>query len=320
MPVLKSSFTFGSLSILSKAWVRSSIRSFSSSIPIENLIIDGDGRVRVLDFGLAKILEKPGRRSGEVEPVTTEGIVVGTVHYMSPEQAQGHELDARTDVFSLGIVLYEMAAGKRPFDGPSAVDVVHAMDAVINIEAGGDYRYFERHVHGAGGIRVVPKARITVGENARFSTEFELIRGPVGVIDIDYEIEALAHSVVDMLARIRGQGDDVIKIREAARLTGAYARGVLTSKIALRDRARADIFSEMTGAAAYARGHVDCKEIIQGHAVGRAVPIVEVCHPQAHITHEAAIGSVDTKQLETLMSRGLSEEEASDIIIAGLLS
>jgi Fe-S cluster assembly scaffold protein SufB len=203
---------------------------------------------------------------------------------------------------------------------PNAVDVVHAMDAVINIEAGGDYRYFERHVHGAGGIRVVPKARITVGENARFSTEFELIKGPVGVIDIDYEIEALAHSVVDMLARVRGQGDDIIKIREAARLSGAYARGVLTSKIALRDRARADILSEMVGAAAYARGHVDCKEIIQGQAVGRAVPIVEVCHPRAHITHEAAIGSVDTKQLETLMSRGLSEDEASDIIIAGLLS
>jgi Fe-S cluster assembly scaffold protein SufB len=95
---------------------------------------------------------------------------------------------------------------------------------------------------------------------------------------------------------------------------------VLTSKIALRDRARADILSEMVGAAAYARGHVDCKEIIQGQAVGRAVPIVEVCHPRAHITHEAAIGSVDTKQLETLMSRGLSEDEASDIIIAGLLS
>jgi uncharacterized protein len=203
---------------------------------------------------------------------------------------------------------------------PNAVDVVHAMDAVISIGAGGDYRYFERHVHGAGGIRVVPKARITVGEGARFSTEFELVKGPVGTIDIDYEIEALAHSVVDMLARIRGCGDDVIRIREAARLTGSYARGVLTSKIALRDRARADIFNEMTGAAAFARGHVDCKEIIQGEAIGRAVPIVEVHHPQAHITHEAAIGSVDTKQLETLMSRGLSEEEAADVIIAGLLS
>jgi eukaryotic-like serine/threonine-protein kinase len=92
-----------------------------------NLIIDVDGRVRVFDFGLAKILEQPGRRLGEVEPVTNDGMVVGTVHYMSPEQAQGHEVDARSDIFSLGIVLYEMATRRHPFDGPSAVDVMHAI-------------------------------------------------------------------------------------------------------------------------------------------------------------------------------------------------
>ena len=104
----------------------------------QNLIIDGDGRVRVLDFGLAKILERAGRRSGEVEPVTNDGIVVGTVHYMSPEQAQGHELDERSDIFSLGIVLYEMATGRRPFDGPSSVDVMHAIvyEPAVPIEAG----------------------------------------------------------------------------------------------------------------------------------------------------------------------------------------
>lgn len=92
-----------------------------------NLIIDADGHVRVFDFGLAKILERSGRRPGEVESVTNDGMVVGTVHYMSPEQAQGHEVDARSDIFSLGIVLYEMATGRHPFDGPSAVDVMHAI-------------------------------------------------------------------------------------------------------------------------------------------------------------------------------------------------
>ncbi len=92
-----------------------------------NLIVDADGRVRVLDFGLAKILERPGRPLGAPEPLTNDGMVVGTVHYMSPEQAQGQEVDARSDIFSLGIVLYEMATGRRPFDGPSAVDVMHAI-------------------------------------------------------------------------------------------------------------------------------------------------------------------------------------------------
>lgn len=65
---------------------------------------------------------------------------------------------------------------------------------------------------------------------------------------------------------------------------------------------------------------MDCKEIVQDQGQASAVPIVEVRHPKAHVTHEAAIGSVDNKQLETLMSRGLSEDEAVELIINGLLS
>jgi len=84
--------------------------------------------------------------------------------------------------------------------------------------------------------------------------------------------------------------------------------------------ARAEVYNTLTASAPYARGHVDCKEIVQDRAVAKAVPIVEVSHPMAHITHEAAIGSVDSKQLQTLMSRGLTEDEATDLIIEGLLS
>ena len=58
---------------------------------------------------------------------------------------------------------------------------------------------------------------------------------------------------------------------------------------------------------------------MQGNAVAKAVPVVEVNHPLAHVTHEAAIGSVDSKQLQTLMSRGLDEDAATDLIIEGLL-
>jgi len=71
--------------------------------------------------------------------------------------------------------------------------------------------------------------------------------------------------------------------------------------------------------APHARGHVDCKEIVQDEATASAIPIVEVKHPKAHITHEASIGSVDRKQLETLMSRGLPEDDAVEAIIQGLL-
>ena len=103
-------------------------------------------------------------------------------------------------------------------------------------------------------------------------------------------------------------------------LNGHHSRAVLKTSIALRDDARAEVYNELTANAPHARGHVDCKEIVQGNAVARAVPVVQVNHPSAHVTHEAAIGSVDSKQLETLMSRGLTEDDATELIIEGLLS
>jgi len=204
---------------------------------------------------------------------------------------------------------------------PFAVNVQHLMNAAIEIKEGAEYAYFERHVHSpSGGVVVVPKAVVEVGPRARFRTEFELIKGRVGNIDIDYEATCRAHSLLEMAARISGRGDDRIRINETAHLVGEHATGVLTSKIAVRDTATAKVYNKLTAGAAYARGHVDCKEIIQDHGQAEAVPIVDVRHPKAHITHEAAIGSVDSKQLETLMSRGLSEDEAIEVIIGGLLS
>ena len=204
---------------------------------------------------------------------------------------------------------------------PNAVNVEHVMDAQIRIGQGAQYHYQERHIHGkAGGVKVLPKARIELEEGSRFKTSFELIKGYVGSISMDYETMCRAFSVMEMDARINGKGADDIKIREVGHLIGEGARGILTSRIAVRDEARAEVYNKLTATAPFARGHVDCKEIIQGNAVAIAVPIVEVRHPKAHITHEAAIGSVDSKQLETLMSRGLSEEEAVELIIEGMLS
>jgi Fe-S cluster assembly scaffold protein SufB len=66
-----------------------------------------------------------------------------------------------------------------------------------------------------------------------------------------------------------------------------------------------------------ARGHIDCSEIIIGKALAESVPIIKVSHPEARITHEASIGKVNQKELETLMTRGLSEKEAIDFIVKG---
>jgi Fe-S cluster assembly scaffold protein SufB len=203
---------------------------------------------------------------------------------------------------------------------PNARRIRHEMQAVLNIGRNAEYAYLERHVHGpAGGVLVLPRSRVHVDQGARYRTEFELIRGRVGEMDIQVEVTGEASSVTEVAARIYGAGDDRIAINETAQLVGQYAHGALTTSIALRDSARAVVHNTLRASAAHARGHVDCKEIVQDQAVAEAVPVVAVSHPKAHVTHEAAIGSVDSKQLETLMSRGLTEDEAVDLIIRGLL-
>jgi Serine/threonine protein kinase len=89
-----------------------------------------DGIVKVLDFGLAKLTRE--RQTSETDSLaptqdfihTEVGVVMGTAHYMSPEQARGLEVDARTDIWSLGCVLHEMIAGRKPFAGPTPIDVM----------------------------------------------------------------------------------------------------------------------------------------------------------------------------------------------------
>ena len=96
-----------------------------------NIMVTDEGLVKVVDFGLAKLTERAGENDRTVTidyaPHTEEGTIVGTVAYMSPEQAQGKKVDGRSDIFSFGAVLYEMITGKRAFKGESKISTLSAI-------------------------------------------------------------------------------------------------------------------------------------------------------------------------------------------------
>jgi Fe-S cluster assembly scaffold protein SufB len=195
------------------------------------------------------------------------------------------------------------------------------MDADINIGNNAKFDYTETHYHGEdGGIEVIPKAKVKVGKGGVWQSTFALSQGLVGKLDYDFEVTCQEKAVAELTVKAYGKGSDDIKIWEKIHLNGAGARGLAKSRLVLSDKAKAEVRGETYGNAPYARGHVDCMELVNGtEAVALAIPIVSVTNDKAKVTHEAAIGSIDRKQVETLMARGLDEDEAVDVIVRGIL-
>jgi len=203
---------------------------------------------------------------------------------------------------------------------PNALQLRHVMDASISVDAGASMHYTESHFHGPhGGIEVAPRARVVVAEGAQFVSTFSLVHGRVGKLDINYEVDVAAGGLAEMTTKAYGSSDDCVRVTEVVRLNGEAARGMTKTRVAVRDQATSEILTTAEGNAPFARGHMDCTEIVRGQAVAKNIPTVLVRDDRARVTHEAAIGMVNRKEMETLMARGLGEDEAVDVIIRGML-
>jgi TolB-like protein/Tfp pilus assembly protein PilF len=174
----------------------------------ENLMMRPDSLVKVLDFGLAKLTE-PGRATVDTnapaikKSLTEPGQVMGTPHYMSPEQARGVGVDARSDIFSLGVVLYEMIAGRVPFEGATPTDVIIS---ILQQEPAPLARYapeVPRELE-----QVVAKALCKNPED-RYQTARELLLDLKGLKQ-RLELEPVSGLVRDAAARVtRSEGEPV---------------------------------------------------------------------------------------------------------------
>jgi Fe-S cluster assembly scaffold protein SufB len=203
---------------------------------------------------------------------------------------------------------------------PNAIHVKHRMQASIHVGKNASLTYTEEHYHGhTGGVEVLPRAEVSVEDGGRFLTTFSLTRGRVGRLALDYVVDVGAGALVEMTTKAYGTGDDQISVTEVVRLNGENARGLTRTRVAVRDAAISQVNTSMEGNSPGARGHMDCTEIVRDTAEARNTPTVIVRDDQAQVTHEAAIGTVNRKELESLLARGLSEDEAVDLIIRGLI-
>lgn len=204
---------------------------------------------------------------------------------------------------------------------PNAVKVQHIMAGTITIGQHARMEYSETHYHGeTGGVEVLPTIKADIGHDGVYISTFKLVDGAAGKVRLDYDATVQDRGVVELYAKIYGKRADDITVQESIYLNGSSARGLAKSRIVLSESAQAEVLGEVIGNGPHARGHVDCMEIVQGkQARASAVPRLQVVDDTAKLTHEAAIGSVDKRQVETLMARGLSEEDAIDVIVKGIL-
>jgi len=204
---------------------------------------------------------------------------------------------------------------------PSGVNFTHSMVADTDVGKNSEMLYEDTHMHSKdGGVTVKATYNTIVREGGSFQNLFYLTKTRVGKLFVKMSVTLEKYASAHIESKVYEREDDYLEIDEELYLNGEGSSGIAKTTVFATDRSRAKIINKAYGNAPFSRGHIECNEIIKGDSVEvGTVPELYVTNEKAELTHEASIGRVNVKQMETLMSKGLSEEEATDMIVRGML-
>jgi Fe-S cluster assembly scaffold protein SufB len=205
---------------------------------------------------------------------------------------------------------------------PNSKDNQHDMEGFFIIGKSAKFNYIEKHYHGEkSGATVSPKMKVQIAEGGQFISDFNLTQGTVGQVKIELEAFLKKDAKAEIGTKVFGTNHkDNIEIIDKIHLEGENSKSLITMRAAAKNGGRVLMQGETYAQAPGSFGHIDCQEIVIGqNSSAKAIPIVEVTHDQARVTHEASVGKINQKELETLMTRGLNEEEATDLIVNALM-
>ncbi|GAB6102532.1 SufD family Fe-S cluster assembly protein [Thermococcus atlanticus] len=201
---------------------------------------------------------------------------------------------------------------------PHAKNFIHEAYAKIRVGEKASVTYEDEHIHGEG-VRMRSRTEVEIEREGRYTGRFSLTKYRAKELKLEMEVNLGDYAVAELSSKIKSVKDDSVEIKEVAYLTGAHSRANLKSTAIAFDNSRVNIVNEAYGLGDYAKGHVECREIVKGNADVQTVPLLRVRNDKAELTHEASIGRISEAQLLQLMTKGLSEEEAAELIIKGLL-
>lgn len=204
---------------------------------------------------------------------------------------------------------------------PKGVNFTHKMIADLEIGENSEVIYNDTHFHSPdGGVTVEAIYDARVAKNGLYENAFHLTKTRVGKLFVQMKVDLEENASARLESKVFEKEDDEIEIVEELNLNGRSSSGIAKTIVFATDRSKAKIINRAFGNAPFAKGHIECKEVVKGNGVNvGTIPELYVKDEKAELTHEASIGRVNVKQLETLMSKGLSEDEATELIVRGML-